>query len=132
MIDHIRDAVIADSAINDEIGGRFDPFVRVESGSSALPACMYEVTNDEPLSVIGTASLINSDVEITVISLQLIKSDEVSKLIISKLDGYSDSSNGIIRCKHVGTERQEVEPFDGSENYFFLTTSSWEIWHDNS
>lgn len=130
MIDHIRTAIIGDTDINAEIAGRFDPFVRVESGSDALPACMYEVTNDEPLAVIGTASLKQSTVEITTISQQLSKSDEVAELIVEFLDGYSDTSNGIQRCKHTGTERQELEPFDGSENYFFLTTTIWEIWHD--
>lgn len=125
MIDSIRTHLLGVTDITDEIGSRFDPFIRVEPGTDKLPACMYEVQSEEVLQPTG---LKMSTVQITVMSERVSKSDEVADLVTSNLSIYATAP--VKNCKLVSTEREELEPFDGSENYYFMNVQTWEIWHD--
>lgn len=127
MIEAIRTHLLSVSAITAEISDRFDPFIRVEPGTDALPAVMYEVQSEEPLQGLAHTGLYFSTLQLTTISDRMSNADDVADLLEANLENHTSST--VQNCKLINVEREELQPIDGGEDYYFLTIQTWEIWH---
>lgn len=127
MLADLRTALLARSEIVDLVDQRIDPFARAEPGSAELPAIFYTAEDEEIVLAMQPQSLRSSVVSYVCISHSLATSDQVADEITTALDGQTISNTSSVRL--VNRERDTIEPFDGGQQYFYTTTTTFQVWH---
>jgi len=128
MLADLRNHLLGSSDVTNLIGNRVDPFNLSEGGNSALPAVFYAVESDEQLVGMGAVSLKVAEVTYTAFSTTLAASESVADKIEERLSNATGIS-GVNAVQFVNRERATVEPFDGGDDYFYSTSSTFQVWH---
>ena len=131
MLAELRTYLLDSTDVTDLIGTRVDPFNLSEGGTGSLPAVFYQVESDEQLVGMGTLTLNVAEVTYTAFSTTLAASESVSEKVEQRLNGATGIS-GVNAIKFISRERTTVEPFDGGDDYFYSTTSTFQVWHTTS
>ena len=128
MLAALRTKLLAASDLTDLIGQRIDPFNLSEGGTSSLPAVFYEVESDDQLVALGSNTMRVAVITYTAFSTTLAASDAVSDQVETVLDGVTGVT-GVEAVKLLSRDRATVEPFDGGDDYFYSSTSTFQVWH---
>ena len=128
MLAALRTELLSASGLTDLIGQRIDPFNLSEGGTSSLPAVFYEVESDDQLVALGSNTMRVAVITYTAFSTTLAASDAVSDQVETVLDGVTGVT-GVEAVKLLSRDRATVEPFDGGDDYFYSSTSTFQVWH---
>lgn len=129
MLKLLRTHLLSDSNLTALISTRVDPFNLSEGGVAALPAVFYTVDDESSLQAMTAQDMKLSAVNYTAFSTTLAEAEDVADKVQASLEDYSDTTSGILHVRCLERDRDTVEPFDGSEDYFYSTTLIFQVWH---
>lgn len=127
MITAIVETLLDNSAVTAIVDQRVEPWQRAEGGAATLPCVLYGIDGEDCTRGLNGTVLKQATLRVSSFSTSLASSQLLDEKVIDALDGVKPT--GIDSIRRVSTEWETVEPFDGSEEYYYETSTLFDVWY---